>query len=150
MKRLLPIVISIISLLFGCKADKSGLPVPTNNTTLDGTWYLIAESINGTIQGIATAPVTLASFTTKDFYKFNADFTVNISSSLTNTTSTSYYSYISTVNGQTLTIGGSDSENFTTFVVNKLSSDSLLLYNSVSQTLSDVTVVTNTSYTYTH
>jgi len=149
MKKLIFILIAVVAALISCQVNKTTLPAP--NTALVGTWFLKAQVSDNIIQGVPGIPDTVINFTTNDFYKFNVDYTVNVSTSMpTASVATHYYSYAADASGQVVIIGGSNSKNFTTYIVNKLSKDSLLLYSSVSQTLSGVAVVTNTSYMFTH
>lgn len=150
MKRSVLILITIISVSIGCQVDKSGLPSSGNSPLLVGTWYLKSEVIAGIIQGNPSPPDTITGFSKSDYYKFNADNTVNTSTLNPPVIYTSYYNLSTTSNGQQLIIGGSNSKSNASYTVNKLSKDSLILYNTNSQTLSGISVVTNTTSLYTH
>ena len=150
MKIYIFILIALISVIAGCQIDKTGIPVRTNNATLNGTWYLKSEIIATTFDGYPEIPDNITSFTTKDFYKFNPDFTVNISSSYTSGTITNYYSFNTTPTGQTIIIGDTSTPAGISYTVTKLTKDSLVMNNIINQTSYGLTINTNTTLKFTH
>jgi len=153
MKKVIPFLVALIGMVVGCKVDQTGVPTITNNTTLNGTWFLKSVIINGVTGNTPTAPDTLSSFTSNDFYKFTATNTYTASTSSPLAVYTGNYSLLTSSGVQTLNIsapGGSPASGFTAYTVNKLSTDSLILYNSVSTTTAGVTTTTYTTHFYTH
>ena len=153
MKKAIPFLVALIGIAVGCKIDQAGVPTITNNTTLNGTWILKTEIINGVTGNTPTAPDTLNSFTTNDFYKFTASNTYTHSISSPAAFYTGNYSLLTTSGVQTLNIsapGGSPASAFSAYTVNKLTTDSLILYTSASTTTAGVTTTTYTTTFYTH
>ncbi|HEY0244239.1 MAG TPA: hypothetical protein VGC01_01640 [Mucilaginibacter sp.] len=150
MKKSIFILIAVVIVIIGCKIDKTGIPAPTSNTTLNGTWYLKSEIIITNFAGFAEYPEIITNFTTKDFYKFNPDFTVNISSSDTTGTITNYYSFNTTSSGQTIVIGNASTPAGINYTVNKLTKDSLVMNNIINEANSGINVITNTTLKFAH
>jgi len=134
----------------GCKIDETGLPKPTDNTAIVGTWFLKEEIVGGIIQGFVSTPDTLKGFTTSDYYKFNANNQAYVSTSGSLKPDTVNYSLSLTPTSQTLVVGGHTSTGFISYTVNKLSKDSLILFNTVTATSQGVTITTNTTSFYAH
>ena len=142
---------AMLAVVWGsCQVDKTGIPQLSNNTTLNGTWYLKSEIINGFTGNTVNPPDTITGFTTNDFYKFNTDNTVVYATTVAPTHITAYYSLLTNAGVQTLTIGSPSGGAGYPYTVNKLSKDSLILYNSATSTNAGVTLTTYTTNYYTH
>ena len=144
MKKHILFLAVLAGVLGSCQVDKTGIPQLTNNTTLNGSWYLKSEIINSFVGNTVNTPDTITNFTTNDFYKFNTDNTVVYATSAAPTPITSYYSLLTNAGIQTLTIGSPAGGAGYPYTVNKLTKDSLILYNT---TTTINTGVTYTSYT---
>ena len=145
------LVLIVILCICSCKLDDVGLPQITNNKALDGLWYLKSEIIGGTTGGVALQPDTLAGFTTNDYINFNSDNTVNISiSGPPVSVYNSYYSFNSTIYGQTIVVGSLTNPAGTSYTVNKFTADTLILYNVGSQTSAGIVFTSSTTNLYTH
>jgi len=150
MKKSILIIIALISISMSCKVDQSGVPKLTNNTTLNGTWILRSEIINGFSGSTAAKPDTITHFPQKNYYTFNSDNTVIYLSPASTAVNTNYYSVLTIAGSQTLTLGTSAGGAGLAYTVNKLSADSLILYNTAIATTSGVTATTYTTTFYTH
>lgn len=153
MKKPYLIFITILTVLFSsCQIDRSGLPKTINNPNLYGTWYLKTELIAGSSAGTAPTSYVLHNFNQNDFYKFNTDYTLNFSSSSPPIAYTTYYTFLNTDNGQTLNIGsGPGKHTGAAYIVNKLTRDSLILFNAVTANdVSGVIYTTNTTLMFAH
>jgi hypothetical protein len=150
MKNPILILIALITLFVGCKIDVAGVPQSTNNTMLNGTWYLKSKITDNFVGAFASPPDTAKNFTKNDFYTFNADNTVNYASSSNTTIQKNYYSLTTTTSGQTLTIGSAAGGAGNAYTVNKLSIDSLILFTTTTTTPSGVSTTTNVTNLYTH
>jgi hypothetical protein len=144
MKKHILFLALLAGIFAGCQVDKTGVPQLSNNTTLNGTWYLKSEVIDSFSNNTANTPDTITSFTTNDFYKFNTDNTVVYATTAAPAPITSYYSLLTNAGIQTLTIGSPAGGAGYPYTVNKLTKDSLILYNT---TTSVNTGITYTSYT---
>jgi len=140
MKKLLLIIIALVSVIAGCKIDEAGIPTQTSNSLLVGTWFIKSTTSVDPVYGAST----VTSYTALDYYKFNSDFTINESSSQPDTVINSHYSYTNDVSGQKIVIGGAYSGSFTTYTVNKLTTDSLIMATTIVITSYGTT--TTTSY----
>jgi hypothetical protein len=149
-KRTCLIIIAAFCAIVSCKTDQTGLPTPSSNKAIVGTWFLKEEIVGGIIQGFVSTPDTIKGYTTSDYYKFNANNQVYVSTSGSLKPDTVNYSFNSTPTSQTLVVGGFTSTGFTTYSVNKLSVDSLILFNTVTATSQGVTITTNTTSFYAH
>jgi len=139
MKKLLLIAIALISVIAGCKIDEAGVPTQTPNSLLVGTWFIKSTTSVDPVYGAST----VTSYTTKDYYKFNSDFTINASSSQPDTVITGHYSYTNNASGQSIIIGGATASGFTTYTVNKLTTDSLIMATTITIISYGTTITTS-------
>jgi len=146
MKISLLITLVLICAIAGCKIDESRLPQKTAiNPLLIGAWYIKA-AVN-THPGLT--PDTVTSFTAKDYFMFNGDYTVKASSSQPDTSTTTHYIYQSNVSGQQIIIGNT-SNGFTTYTIDKLTTDSLIMDWTLSITVGTATTSIPITYKLAH
>ncbi|MBC7399226.1 MAG: hypothetical protein H7289_04715 [Mucilaginibacter sp.] len=119
MRRPLPIMILLVSIITGCKPDDSGFDqnaVNNSKSLLPGMWFVKAQIISGD---------TVKSFTAKDYYIFNIDNTFKYSSSSPDKVVDGRY----TSTYQKLSFGADAKDNYT---ISKLTADSLIMYSTIS------------------
>jgi hypothetical protein len=133
MKRPLPIMILLASIITGCKPDESGFDqsaVNDSKSLLPGMWFVKTQIISGD---------TVKSFTVKDYYIFNIDNTFKYSSSnpdkLINGRYTSTY--------QKISFGPNAEDNYT---ISKLTADSLIMYATISGSAGGAVTVDKLTY----
>jgi hypothetical protein len=139
-KRYLFILVAFAAIgayISGCKIDTTGIPNVQTNPLLIGNWYVKATITVGSLSND-----TVTSYTAKDYYTFNKDNTVKVSTSLPDTVQTTHYTYTTTASGQQIVIAnGGAASNFTTYTISKLSADSLVMASTIQ-------VVANNQTTY--
>jgi hypothetical protein len=133
MKKKLPIAVMLVLFVAGCKIDESGLP--NKNTVIAsgaivGTWYLKTQVTTGTAFGMPLNDTqNTAAGDVDDYFLFKSDKTCAISESGPPKVVTPG-TYVYDASNKLLTIA--DTTDGGSYTVNKITSDSLVLFISVS------------------
>jgi hypothetical protein len=142
MKISLLIALVLICAIAGCKIDESGLPQIQSNSSLYGTWLVKAVTTITPAQPPYPETIyTETDFTANDFFMFNNDNTVKISLSNPSEVVTSRYSYVSNASGQVITMPDPKDGTNDTYVIQKLTKDSLVMSTTITATSSPTNTV---------
>jgi hypothetical protein len=145
MKKPLYVLIALICVIAGCKIDEAGIPQAQSNSLLLGTWFVKSAITVDPVYGTSTQ----LGFTLQDFYTFNKDNTIKVSTSLPASVASSRYSYMSNASSQTINILDVGDSGFTTYTIDKLTTDSLIMTtNIVATAFGTITTTTVTPLTY--
>lgn len=145
MKKPLYILIALICVIAGCKIDEAGIPQAQSNPLLIGTWFvksaITVDPVFGTI--------TQLGFTLQDYYTFNKDNTIKVSTSAPASVESSRYSYMNNTSSQIINISDVGDSGFTTYTIDKLTTDSLIMTTNIVTTVFGTTTTTTvTPLTY--
>jgi hypothetical protein len=139
MRKSLLFVAFVSFIVIGCKLDPPDLtlkytisnPIGSNNGSngpLLGTWFVKASIV-------ADSPA-VTSFTAKDYYLFNSDYSVKYSSSFPDTLINAKYAYNAALKKLSF---GPDPED--TYTINKLTTDSLIMSSIVTITVNSIDTI---------
>ncbi|HTH82664.1 MAG TPA: hypothetical protein VL490_06995 [Mucilaginibacter sp.] len=150
MKKTLLVLIVLIYTLAGCKLDEAGFKQNSTNNdgavitgNLVGMWFWRQQITTGTAFGV---PINsnITSFTPNDYFMFNSDNTVKMSSKDDGVVSGNY---VFDAVAKTVTISNSNT-NDGVYTVKKLTADSLVLYISIS--IPELATTTNGTLKFSH
>jgi hypothetical protein len=148
MKKIYGVLLLTLMLMgSSCKQDEAILPQSLQNTLLLGKWYL--SQLDVTTQEGNNTPVTAPSvtgFSDKDYYIFAEGNKATFSSTLYARIFEGYYSY-NTGNTPTL-LSFKSGDLLIRYTVIALQPDSLVIEETITDTLNGVRTITTNRYTY--
>jgi hypothetical protein len=131
MKKPILILLAFVFAMAGCKLDEAGFnqkstPDATTGGALVGMWFIKTQITTGTALGFPIND-TETTFTANDYYLFNSDNTVKVST-VDKGVGSGTYSYNAAT--KKLTISNADSGGI--FTVSKLTADSLVMSTAIA------------------
>jgi hypothetical protein len=148
--KILKLLLALPFIIFmaGCKPDPAVIPSNLQNPLLAGKWLLKSLDVETQIDNNPPTSFNFNTFTDKDYFEFKANNAATYSSSAIGASYNGYYSTDMSLSPNPIKFVSNDFSE--TFYLKSVTADTLIIYQTASNTSFGVTTTVTNTYTYKH